>query len=110
MREKTGFTGKLTFDFPTEAVLEVCINGNWYRTTSKEFRSFDGKRRYLKPLQQPSQGGNFTDVPVVEVNYDGPVYLHGTNTKVEKKNTERICNSFSREEYLQTSKSRNTDG
>ena len=56
MAEKRGHLEKMMYDFPTEAVLEVCIKGKWYRVTSREFRSFDGKRRYTKPERQPSQG------------------------------------------------------
>ena len=46
MSEKKGLLEKMRYEFPTEAVLEVQIKGTWYRTTSREFRSFDGHRRY----------------------------------------------------------------
>ena len=83
MAEKRGETGKLICDFPTEAVMEVCIKGKWYRTTSKDFRSFDGKRRLTKPVQQPKQGpAAFDNVEFETYEYVGPVYLFGTNKEV----------------------------
>lgn len=83
MAEKRGETGKLICDFPTEAVMEVYLNGKWYRTTSKDFRSFDGKRRLTKPIQQPKQGpAAFLNVEFETYDYFGPVYLFGTNKEV----------------------------
>ena len=67
MAEKKGFTGQLKYDFDTARNLEVYLKGKWFRTTSREFRSFNGKRRI--------QGEE----------YNGPVYLCGTNTKVNPK-------------------------
>ena len=67
MSEKKGFTGQLKYDFITAANLEVYMPNTtygWYRVTSKEFRSFNGERR------------------INGTPYDGPVYLFGTNTKV----------------------------
>lgn len=64
MSEKKGFTGQLKYDFDTARNLEVYLNGKWFRTTSREFRSFNGRRKI--------QGKE----------YKGPVYLYGTNTKV----------------------------
>lgn len=67
MSEKKGFTGQLKYDFITAAHLEVQMPNStygWYRVTSREFRSFNGKRR------------------INGEPYDGPVYLYGTNKKV----------------------------
>ena len=50
MSEKRGLLEKMRYDFPTEAVLEVNIKGNWYRVTSQDFRSFDGKEDILNLL------------------------------------------------------------
>ena len=48
--EKRGFTGKLDYDFPTHGVCEVQLaNDEWYRVTERDFRSFDGPRRYTIP-------------------------------------------------------------
>ena len=67
MSEKKGFTGQLKCDFITAANLEIYMPNTtygWYRVTSREFRSFNGERR------------------INEVPYNGPVYLFGTNSKV----------------------------
>jgi hypothetical protein len=81
MSEKKGNTGKLKYPFNTAAGLEVQLpNGNWYRVTCREFRSFTYPRR----ISQPKGKEYVTEI------YEGPVYLYGTNTivnvnKVEKK-------------------------
>ena len=67
--EKTGNTEKIKYDFETAANLEVFmpnLNG-WYRVTSREFRSFNGKRR------------------INNVEYNGDVYLYGTNKLADLK-------------------------
>ncbi len=45
--EKTGNTESLKYDFNTASNLEVFMPNldGWYRVTSREFRSFNGKRR-----------------------------------------------------------------
>lgn len=45
--EKTGNTEKIKYDFNTAANLEIWMPNlkGWYRVTSREFRSFNGKRR-----------------------------------------------------------------
>jgi len=58
--EKTGATVKKLHDFDTSGALEVCIKGNWYRTTCNDFRSFDGKRRITQPIKQPGVGESFS--------------------------------------------------
>lgn len=92
MAEKRGHLEKMRYDFPTEAVLEVQIKGTWYRTTSREFRSFDGHRRYTKPVQQPGLGmKNLADLEFITVNFDeGPVYMFGSNKEVVKMWDEKI--------------------
>lgn len=66
--EKTGNLVKMVYDFNTASNLEVFmvnLNG-WYRVTSREFRSFNGKRRINGEL------------------YDGRVYLYNTNKIASK--------------------------
>lgn len=93
MGEKRGNTVKLKYDFPTEGVLEVSIKGNWYRTTAKEFRSFDGPRRITKPVKQPGLGDSMFNVPMVTTMYEGPVYMYETNNEVFTCNEEKIVTS-----------------
>lgn len=86
MAEKRGETEKLQFDFNTAGVLEVfmqSLNG-WYRTTAKEFRSFNGPRRISEPTQ--IEKGNVY-VPMETYEYYGPVYQFGTNIIVEYSDT-----------------------
>lgn len=91
MAEKRGHLEKMMYDFPTEAVLEVCIKDKWYRVTSREFRSFDGKRRYTKPEKQPSQGmKDLKDIKFITIDYDGPLYMFGSNTEVYHEWNEKI--------------------
>ena len=66
--EKTGNIEKLVYDFNTASNLEVWmpnLNG-WYRVTSREFRSFNGKRR------------------INNEPYYGNVYHYGTNKRANK--------------------------
>ena len=87
MAEKRGFTGKLEYDFNTAGVLEVCIKDTWYRTTGREFRSFDGPRRISEPIKQPGKDiKSYSDVKFRTYDYDGPVYLYATNEIINKKN------------------------
>lgn len=93
MAEKTGFTGKVIKDFPTEAVLEVQLkNDEWYRVTSNDFRSFDGPRRYTV-VTQPKVGESFSDVEAVVHEYNGPVYLFNTNQELEPANNRALATS-----------------
>ena len=68
MSEKTGNTEKLVYDFNTASNLEVWIPNldGWYRVTSREFRSFNGKRR------------------INEEEYKGPIYHYATNKRANK--------------------------
>ncbi len=93
--EKTGHTSKKVHDFNTSGVLEVCIKGNWYRTTSNEFRSFDGMRRITQPERQPGQGQiqEFLEggpLEMIITEYNGPVYILHTNLEVIRMDTETI--------------------
>ena len=88
--EKTGATVKKIHDFNTSGVLEVCIKENWYRTTSNEFRSFDGNRRITEPIKQPGIGESFSDIKFKTYDYNGPVYVLQTNLEVIRMDTETI--------------------
>lgn len=88
--EKTGATVKKFHDFNTSGVLEVCIKGIWYRTTSNEFRSFDGNRRITQPIKQPGIGDSFSNIEFNTYEYSGPVYVLQTNLEVIRMNTETI--------------------
>lgn len=95
MAEKRGGTGKMLFDFITHAVCEVQIKGTWYRTTAQEFRSFDGKRQLTLPERQPAQGALHefmvgSPLRMITEEYNGPVFIYGSNTQVERLNTETI--------------------
>lgn len=71
--EKTGNTEKLTYDFNTAANLEIWMPNldGWYRVTSREFRSFNGKRR------------------INNESYTGPVFLYNTNKRINKNKSEK---------------------
>lgn len=90
MAEKTGNTAKKIYDFNTSGVLEVSIKDNWYRVTSNEFRSFDGKRRITEPIKQPGIGESMFDVPMKTYDYNGPVYILSSNVAVVRMDTETI--------------------
>ena len=90
MAEKTGHTAKKLYDFNTSGVLEVCIKDNWYRVTSNEFRSFDGKRRITEPIKQPGIGDSMFDVPMHTYDYNGPVQIVQSNVEVIRMDTETI--------------------
>lgn len=92
MAEKTGGLEKMRYDFPTEAVLEVQIKGTWYRVTSREFRSFDGHRRFTKPVKQPGLGMPDLDkLEFVTTCFDdGPLYMFNSNKEVRKLWNEKM--------------------
>ena len=92
MGEKRGHLVKMYYDFDTAAVLEVHIKGKWHRCTSREFRSFDGPRRYTKP-EKPQGKGEIYNIPMITVEYDGPVFMWGTNNYVPYKGTETFVES-----------------
>jgi hypothetical protein len=66
--EKTGNTEKIKYDFNTAANLEVYMPNlnDWYRVTSREFRSFNGKRR------------------MNGIEYEGNVYHYESNKRANK--------------------------
>ena len=108
MAEKRGHLEKMRYDFPTEAVLEVQIKGKWYRVTSREFRSFDGHRRYTKPERQPGLAfHDVDDIPFITYDYDdGPLYMFSSNKEVEKEWNEKMVSTPYYEETNAKSASR----
>jgi len=90
MAEKTGNTAKLIYDFNTAAVCEVCIKGTWYRTTPRDFRSFDGERRLTQPIKQPGISDKFEDIEFRTDPYNGPIYVVQTNLEVIRMDTNTI--------------------
>ena len=84
MGEKRGNTEKMRYDFQTASNLEVFlpIKKDWYRVTSREFRSWTGKRR------------------INGIEYDGPVYLFGMNKRVNKSTA--VKNIFAGYEYKES--------
>lgn len=106
MAEKRGETEKLIFDFNTSGVLEIYMPGlqGWYRTTAKDFRSFDGKRRITEPTEVHL--GN-VQVPMRTYDYNGPVFLWGTNMQVlDTLDSGKIVKSQYWDKALKTSGSR----
>jgi len=82
MSEKRGNTVKLVYDFNEARCCEIEYKpGKWIRTTARDFRSFDGNRRILN-VDNP-------DSPFYE-QYDGPLYLFGTNKKVTPSYTNQL--------------------
>lgn len=94
MAEKRGHLEKMKYDFDTAGVLEVWMPKleGWYRVTSREFRSFDGKRRITKPIK-PQGKGEIYNIPMTTEEYFGPVYMWGTNKEVRYKGTHSLVNS-----------------
>ena len=67
---------KMIYPFNASACLEVQLSNNeWYRVTSKEFRSYNSPRRI-------SHSEN--DQPYITEQYEGPIYLYGTNILVKE--------------------------
>ncbi len=97
MAEKRGGTEKIRFDFNTAAVLEVQMDGIWYRVTASDFRAFDGQRRLTNPT---SNQKGVTYVGVTTDEYEGPTYLYATNIQVAKLNTSRFVRDLSKHQKL----------
>jgi hypothetical protein len=78
MSEKKGHTVKLKFPFPEHRCCEVYVTGleRYHRVTPNEFRSWVGKRRILN-VDTPDH--SFYE------DYEGPVFLYGTNKIVNVK-------------------------
>lgn len=108
MGEKTGFTEKMVYDFDTAGVLEVFIPklNDWCRVTSREFRSFDGRRRITKPIK-PQGRGEIYNVPMVTEEYTGPVFMWGTNMAAPYKGTHTFLESEKSIYFNKQSGSRN---
>tara|TARA_R110002124_G_scaffold139074_1_gene303183 strand:+ start:960 stop:1277 length:318 start_codon:yes stop_codon:yes gene_type:complete len=87
MGEKRGNTGKLIYDFNTAGVMEVFLKDIWRRTTCREFRSFDGKRRISEPTM--IEHGK-VDMPMRTYEYDGAVYVYDTNMEVNKSGSGKM--------------------
>jgi len=79
MGEKRGNTVKIQYDFNTSGLLEVLLKGEWRRASSREFRSFDTKRRITEPVR--TELGN-VNVPMRTYEYYGPTYVYDTNIEV----------------------------
>jgi hypothetical protein len=79
MAEKRGHTIKLKFPFPEHRCCGVYVSGleRYHRVTPNEFRRWCGKRRILN-VDNPDN--------IFYEDYEGPVYLFGTNTIVNTKN------------------------
>jgi hypothetical protein len=67
---KRGETGELHYYFDASSNCEVGLKGEWYRTTPRQFRSWDGPRRL-----------NGED-------YDGPLFYFKTNMVTDYRGTE----------------------
>jgi hypothetical protein len=107
--EKTGMTERLEYDFITHSVCEVRIKGVWYRTTPREFRSFDGERRLTLPHRQPGQGrlSEFmVGGPLIMITtiYDGPLYIYSTNRIIPREDTETIVGGIQSKKPLKDEK------
>jgi hypothetical protein len=87
MSEKRGNTVKLKFNFPEHLCCEVFSPNldRWHRVTPNEFRSYVGKRRILH-LEGDLKSNK--DITTVYKDYDGPVYMYGTNKTVNTSNRE----------------------
>jgi hypothetical protein len=109
MSEKRGNTGKLIYDFPTEAVMTVQnATGARFRVSCNHFRSWNGYRELTMPIKQPIHGESFTDVPTETFVYEGPVYLEGTNKEVNPSEYKiGLVQSSKSEELASISKKRN---
>ena len=105
MNEKRGNTEKLIYPFNTSGVLEVYLPGlkGWYRTTAKDFRSFDGRRRITEPIEIQHKN---VYVETKTCEYDGPVFLFGTNKEVVSLNEGKIITSPVWDQTLKMSGSR----
>ena len=105
MAEKRGDTEKLINDFNTAGVLEVYMPRlkGWYWTTAKDFRSFDGRRRITEPTITERYNPN---TPMRTYEYEGPVFLWGTNKQVKYNGTGELINSTVRDNFAKRSGSR----
>lgn len=73
MSEKKGATEKLKYPFDDAGCLEVQLpNGDWHRITAREFRSYTYPRRI----------SHYVKNRYLTEDYEGPVYLYGTNITI----------------------------
>lgn len=89
MAEKTGHLIKLEYDFHTSCVCEIFTLDSWIRVTEREFRSFDGPRRLIRPVGGTPRRWLEGD-PIEVVEYHGPVYVFHTNDIVSYEGTGKI--------------------
>ena len=101
MSEKKGHLVRLEYDFDTAGVLEIWMPKleGWYRVTSSQFRSYDGRRRITTPIK-PQGKGEIYNVPMRTDEYNGPVFMLGTNNYVPYKGTHTYVES-EKSEYFQ---------
>ena len=98
MAEKRGLQDQsLKNDYNTAGVLEIFQNEKWYRVTTKDFRSFNGPRRITEPTE--TIHGDVWNVKMRTYDYEGPVYLWGTNNTVPYKGTGEIISGSVREKF-----------
>ena len=80
MSEKKGATEKLKYPCNDAGCLEVQLpNGTWYRITAREFRSYTYPRRI----------SHYVKNQYLTENYEGPIYLYGTNIEVNPNKIEK---------------------
>ena len=76
MSEKKVNTIQLKYDFDTvkETQIQLKKEGKWYRVTCREFRSFNGPRRFVRyPNGEPTYE-----------EYNAPLYYWNTNIRCKK--------------------------
>jgi hypothetical protein len=84
MGEKRGNTVKIKFEFNASALLEVQFkSGDWFRVTPSQFRAYDGPRRITEPTET---GLRIIHATMRTYDYEGPLYITGTNKEVAKTN------------------------
>ena len=87
MSEKRGLEQlNLRNEFNTAGCLEIFNpeKEQWFRVTSKDFRSFNGPRRITEPVECKLGTVN---VEMQTYEYYGPVYQWGTNNLVDYSDT-----------------------
>ena len=99
MSEKKGLTVKMQYDFETASNLEVFLptSKEWYRVTSRQFRSWTGKRR-INEVDSHVQNSvkNFISLRVIDGAYSprlGPSNAHAsiTETTHSKSGPSQYC-------------------
>ena len=85
-------------DFPFEGdLLEIQTeSGSWLQSTRITFRSWDGPRRITKhntKLTIDPRSIKIGSLSSITRDYEGPVYLYGTNTQKILNNTFKVLYS-----------------